>query len=222
MTVDSVMATVSDETLFVVLEAVGTIAFATSGVIAAARTGMDWLGGLVLAVVVAVGGGTMRGVLLGELPIFWLKSVWLVLLAMATAVVLIAFLQWRPDSDLTNWFPLVVADAVGLSVFAVSGAEIALAAGVSGFNAVLLGVLTGVGGGALRDVLTMQRPMVLTGPIYALAAAAGATVFVVIAELGWQRQWWMVLPLAITIGLRLLAVSRNWQLPRVGRPPISH
>ncbi|MCB0917898.1 MAG: TRIC cation channel family protein [Actinobacteria bacterium] len=212
------MDTVSDEALFVALEVVGTVAFATSGVIAAARAGMDWLGGLVLAVVVAIGGGTMRGVLLGNLPIFWMESVWLVLLAMGTAVVLIAFLQWRPDSDLTRWLPLVVADAVGLSVFAVSGAEIGLIAGISGFNAVLLGVLTGVGGGVLRDILTGQRPMVLVGQIYALAAAAGATVFVVIVELGWQSRWMVLLPLAVTIGLRLLAVARDWQLPRVGRP----
>jgi branched-subunit amino acid ABC-type transport system permease component len=101
----------------VVLTVIGTIAFAVSGVMAAAHSAMDWLGALVLAVVVAVGGGTMRDVLIGNLPVMWVDTKWPVVVALGTAVVGIVLLRIRPSLDPTEWRLYLAADAIGLGAF---------------------------------------------------------------------------------------------------------
>jgi uncharacterized membrane protein YeiH len=159
-----------------VLESVGTVAFAVSGGAVAVRAGMDWLGVAVLAVVTAVGGGTLRDLLLGRLPVSWIADPWPVWVALATAAVMIAEAYWHPRKAPDTGRIVLGADAAGLAGFTVAGTQLALAAGTGGPVAVLPGVVTGTGGGVFRDVLARQRPLVLIGQIYALTAAAGAFV----------------------------------------------
>jgi uncharacterized membrane protein YeiH len=145
------------------LQLVGTVAFAVSGAAVAIRAGMDWLGVAVLAVVTAVGGGTLRDLLLGRLPVTWVQDPLSVWVALGTAAVLIAEAYWHPRAAPDSLRLVLVADAAGLAVFTVAGTELALLLGAAAPVAVLLGVITGVGGGVARDVLARQRPLVLTG-----------------------------------------------------------
>lgn len=199
---------------FAVLTVMGTIAFAVSGVLAAAEAAMDWLGALVLAVVVAIGGGTMRDVLIGNLPVTWVRDPDAVIVACATAAVGIAVLRRRPAIS-PRWRAVyVVADAVGLAAFVVLGASIALDHGVSAPIAVAMGAVTGVGGGVVRDVFTARRPMVLVGEIYAVAGLGGAVAYVLLDALGAPSALAVWPPVAAIVAVRLLAVRGDWHLPR--------
>lgn len=206
----------------VLLDIVGTVAFAVSGAAVAWRTGMDWLGVIVLAVVAAVGGGTLRDLVL-DLPVSWVERPWPVLLAIIVAVVVIADAHWHPHRVPDSHNLVLVADAAGLASFTAAGTVISLQAGTPGLVAVILGVITGTGGGILRDVLARVTPLVLIGQVYALASVAGATALVLL-ELGGVgtvvAQWACV---AIVFGVRLLAIRYSWSLPRLPQssPPLT-
>jgi uncharacterized membrane protein YeiH len=201
--------------IFLIVEVIGTIAFALSGVIAAARGKMDWLGAGVLAVIVAVGGGTIRDLLVGRLPVFWIENPWTVTVALVTAIVAIVYLRVRPITHLTKSRALPLADAAGLSAFVMIGAQIGLMAGREPFVAVILATVTGTGGGVIRDLLTGQRPGILVGEIYALAAIVGATFYVTLVELGVQADVSIWLPMFTIFAIRLVAIRRDWHLPKV-------
>ncbi len=211
--------TATDSAVFVALEVIGTAGFAVSGVMAAARSSMDWLGALALAVVVAIGGGTLRDLLLGQLPVAWLLHAWPLTVAVLTAVATLVILRLRPDADPTTWTPVSVADAIGLSTFAILGTEIGLVAGLNPVLAVALGVITGVGGGVIRDVLTGTRPMVLVGQIYALAGIVGGFLFVVLLQVGANTQLAVWLSVLVIIAIRLVSIRRGWNLPKVVADP---
>lgn len=200
---------------FTALEIVGTVACAVSGVIAAARARMDWLGAFVLAVVVAIGGGTLRDLLLGRLPVGWLETYWPILVALSTSLLMIALFRLWPDNGIERSRSLVIADAAGLAAFVVLGTDIGLQAGIAPVLAVMLGVLTGVGGGVLRDVLTGVRPMVLTGPVYAAAGIAGAVCFLAMSELGLPPTINTWIAVALVFVVRMFAYHFNWSLPLV-------
>jgi len=180
----------------------------------AVQARMDWLGVAVLAVITAIGGGTLRDVALGASPVAWVDRPWPVLAAALTAAGVIAVTSWHPQSRPDSWRVLQVADAAGLAVFTTTGTLVALAYGVAGPVAALLGVVTGTGGGVLRDVLARQRPLLLMGEIYALASAAGATLLVVLVGLGASGELSGWAAIALTLALRLLAIRYHWSLPR--------
>ena len=202
---------------YLVLEYIGTVAFAVSGGAVAIRAGMDWLGVAVLAVVAAVGGGTVRDLLLGRLPVGWILDPWPVWVALGTAAVVIAEAYWHPRKAPDSRRLILIADAAGLAVFTVTGTLLALAAGVSGPVAVLMGVVTGTGGGVARDVLARQRPLILVGQIYALTAAAGATALVILTDAHAPAEVARWAAIAVALVLRLLAIRYSWSLPRIPR-----
>ncbi len=208
------VASATASAAFVVLEVVGTMAFAVSGVMAAARAGMDWLGAVVLAIAVAIGGGTLRDVLLGRLPVAWLETVWPVLLAIGTAAVMLVVLRIWPRAHLEAAKPILVADAAGLSAFVIVGTQIGLAATLTPVLAVMLGVLTGVGGGVIRDLLTATKPAVLVGQIYAVAGLLGGAWFVLLEGLGVDTQVSVWTSVALVLALRLAAIRYGWHLPK--------
>jgi uncharacterized membrane protein YeiH len=197
------------------LELAGTIAFAVSGAMLAVRSRLDWLGAVVLAVVAAVGGGTIRDLLLGLTPVSWIAEPWPIFVAIATAAVVIASAS-RVGVMLESSKAVSVSDAAGLAVFAVTGTDIALAAGVSPVIAIMIGAISGTGGGVMRDVLVGRVPLVLSGEIYAVAALAGAAIYALLFELGLDTAfvWWI--PILVTFGLRIVAMRRDWALPTLG------
>lgn len=191
------------------LDLAGTMVFALSGVLLACRSRMDPIGILVLAAATAVGGGTMRDLVLGIRPVFWVMDtcyLWVVL-----ATVIASLIGYRYIHRLHRIF-LPVADASGLALFVVIGANKALLLGFSGIVAVLMGVFTGVVGGMIRDVLARRVPLVLRREIYATAAIAGGIVYVVGERLGAPLPG-LVLSLATTLGLRLAAIRWKLSLP---------
>lgn len=198
---------------YTLLELIGTVAFAVSGGSVAVRAGMDWLGVAVLAAVTAVGGGTLRDLLLGQLPVGWVQHPWFVWAALATAAVVIAEAYWHPRRAPDSLRLVLVADAAGLAVFTVTGTLLALASGASDPVAVLLGVVTGTGGGIARDVLARQRPLVLVGQIYALTAVAGAALLVVAGNVGLAPGLARWIAIALIFVTRLLAIHYSWSLP---------
>ena len=200
-----------------VVSIVGTIAFALSGVMAATEAEMDWLGGVVLAAVAAIGGGTVRDLLLGTTPVFWVEDEWPLIVALGTAVVAIVALRVQPSADPRRTALYVASDAVGLGAFVVVGTSVALEAGTSSFIAAVMGVITGVGGGVLRDVLARRTPIVLVGEIYAIAGLIGATFQLLLRELraGAAMQVWV--PLLCVVVVRALAVRFALHLPRLQR-----
>ena len=145
----------------------------------------------------------------------WLENYWPVVLSIATALIMIALFRVRPENDLERSRALLVADAAGLSAFVVLGTQIGIEADLAPVLAVMLGVLTGVGGGVIRDMLTGERPMVLTGPIYAMAGFAGACCFVAMnyLEINATLSTWT--SVAVVFVVRMLAVRFNWTLPLV-------
>lgn len=199
---------------FLVLEVLGTVAFAVSGGAVAVRAGMDWLGVVVLAVIAAIGGGTLRDLLTGTLPVSWVIAPWPVLVAILTGLTVIVIGHRVPRVSLDSWTAVLVADAAGLAAFTVTGAVTTLSEGATNAVAVILAVVTGTGGGVLRDVLARERPLILVGQIYALASIVGACVVVVLTNIGAADPVVRWSAVAVILALRLAAVRWRWSLPR--------
>jgi uncharacterized membrane protein YeiH len=195
---------------------IGTIAFSLSGVMAATEARMDWLGGIVLAAVAAIGGGTIRDLLIDN-EVFWIADEWPLVVALASAAAAILVLRARPTIDPRRAAWYVASDAVGLGAFVVVGTSIALESGTSNFIAAFMGVITGVGGGVLRDVFARRTPIVFVGEIYAVAGLIGALVHVLLVEgdAGAIAELWV--PLTAVVAVRAVAVRWSLRLPRLTR-----
>jgi uncharacterized membrane protein YeiH len=198
-----------------VLDLLGVAVFAISGVLAAGRKGLDVLGIAVIAVVTAVGGGTLRDLLLDRHPIFWIANpVYLWVILAATAVTL-AYVRFWVESRRA----LLVADALGLGFFTIAGVQLTQQAGHSPGIALLMGTITGVAGGVIRDVLTAEIPLVLRpGLLYATAAVAGGAVYLGLLQIGTPRDGAALAGMTAIVGLRLGAILRGWRLPVVRVP----
>jgi uncharacterized membrane protein YeiH len=200
--------------VLVVLDLVGTFVFALSGALVGVRHRLDLFGVLVLSFVAGNGGGVMRDTMIGATPPAALQD-WRYV-AVSVAAGLLTF--WRAGA-IERWRnPVQTIDAIGLGVFAVAGALKAQAFGLGPVGAMLLGMLTGVGGGMLRDVLVAQVPAVLKAELYAIAALVGAGVVVLGNALGLPMPVVVVAGVLACTGLRLSAIRRGWTLP-VAKPP---
>jgi uncharacterized membrane protein YeiH len=199
----------------VLLDYLGTFAFALSGGLVAVRHRLDLFGVLVLSFAAATAGGMMRDVLLGATPPVALVQ-WQYL-AVSTLAGFLTFFQHARVERMRN--PVQLFDAVGLGLFAVLGAGKALAFGLGPVGAVMLGMLTGVGGGIARDILVAQIPNVLRRELYAVAALAGATVVVAGHALGLPAVPVAVAGATVCFALRWMAIRRGWSLPVPAHSP---
>jgi uncharacterized membrane protein YeiH len=197
------------DTALVLLDWVGIAAFAASGALVASRKQMDAVGFVLIAVVTGFGGGTLRDLLLGRLPVFWLQRP--ALLALAAAVGLFVFFTAHLVES--RFKALVWADAVGMALYAVIGAEIALIAGADPWAAVMLGVMTATGGGILRDVICNELPLILRRDIYITAAAAAAAAYVALRLAPLPRDGALIAGIALGFAIRAAAILRGWSLP---------
>jgi uncharacterized membrane protein YeiH len=192
------------------LDLIGVAVFAISGALAAGRKRLDLLGVIVLGLVTAVGGGTIRDLLLDRHPIFWLADPAYVLVIVAAALLTVAYVRWRPPPAAA----LLYADAIGLAMFSVSGARIAERAGVTAVGGIVLGTITGAAGGAVRDVLSAEIPLVLRrGDLYASAAILGTGVYFALAAAGVSRPVATWAGMLVVAGLRLASIVWRLQLP---------
>jgi uncharacterized membrane protein YeiH len=196
--------------LLYALDLLGTAAFAASGALAGIRRDMDIFGVMVLGLVTATGGGTLRDLLLGDTPPFIFKDE--TYLYLSIAVSLLVFLFHRTLERLTH--PLTFFDAVGLGTFVVIGTGKALEFSFGFVGSVMAGVMTATAGGMIRDMLSNRVPMVLQKEVYASACLAGGILLTLLHHGGVPRSWALLVSAFTVIILRLLAVRFNWSLPR--------
>ena len=195
--------------IFYILDLVGVAVFAVSGTLAAGRTGLDLLGVIVIAALTAIGGGTLRDLLLNRHPIFWITDAKYLTVIIASALLTVCYVRiWPPPGN-----TLLVADALGLALFAMFGAQVAEPAQRPPLIVVLMGTMTGVAGGVLRDVITAQIPLILRRDIYATAAIVGVTLYLFLQALGMKQVWAFAAGMVVVVGLRLLAILLDLQLP---------
>jgi uncharacterized membrane protein YeiH len=192
------------------LELLGVAVFAISGALAAGRKSLDWLGVAVIAAVTAMGGGTVRDILLNRHPIAWIaRPVYLVVCLVAAAVTLL-YVRLR----VPPFRALFVADALGLAFFTIGGVQIAEQSGLSGLLAIIMGVITGVVGGVARDVLLAEIPFILRrGELYASAAIAGAALYLVLERAGMPRDAAAIAGMATVAFVRFAAIAYRIELP---------
>ena len=189
--------------LLLLLDLAGTFVFALSGGLRGVERRLDPFGVVVLAFVAAVSGGVLRDLLIGAVPAAALTT-WYYL---AVSILAGGACYFAHGAVLRLATPIAVSDAIGLGLFAVVGARKAL-------NAAILGMLTAIGGGIARDVLTNRTPMVLRGEVYALAALAGACIVTFGAAADIPDAVTAPIGAGLTIGLRLVAMRHGWSLPR--------
>jgi uncharacterized membrane protein YeiH len=198
--------------LLYALDLLGTAAFAASGAWAGIRRDMDLFGVLVLGLVTATGGGTLRDLLLGDTPPFIFQNE--TYLYLCLAVSLAVFVGHRRLAFLQH--PLPYFDAVGLGTFVVIGTGKALTFRMGFVGSVMMGVMTATAGGMLRDLLSNRVPLVLQREVYASACLAGGALLYLLHHTPLPRHWALLASASTVIVLRLLAIRHNWSLPRAG------
>jgi uncharacterized membrane protein YeiH len=173
---------------------------------------MDVFGVIVIGAVTAVGGGTLRDLLLDRHPVFWMADPTYIVVIVVAALLTLAYVRYRrPPGN-----ALAIADAFGLALFTIGGAQVAERAGVPALIVVLMATMTGVAGGVLRDVLSAEIPMILRrGDIYATASIAGATAYLLVKAVGLGAPLAAVSGIAVVILLRFAAILWGLQLPVV-------
>jgi len=199
-----------------IVEVFGILAFAVSGFVEARRKHMDAVGVFTVAFITAFGGGTLRDLLLDRRPLFWVEHQEYTLLVFALAVAgttLLRRVRMRvPDRFIT------IADALGLGLFSASGTALALQAGLPWFVCVMMGVITGIFGGVLRDMICNEIPLVFRrGQLYATCAFAGCWTYLLLRELApgvaASQEFSLAASVLVTVGMRLAAMRYNLRLP---------
>lgn len=191
-----------------VIEFLGTFAFAISGIRHAAAKQFDWFGGYVCGFAVAIGGGTVRDVMLGVTP-FWMTSS---LYALCTGLALVAVIVFKHSLDRLNntWF---VFDTLGLALFTIAGIQKTLAMGYPFWVAIIMGCITGSVGGVIRDVLLNNIPVIFHKEIYAMACVAGGVVYCLLLVAGLNITLNVIVTFLLICIIRLLAVKYHISLP---------
>lgn len=203
------------------LDWIGVAVFALTGALVAARRQADPIGFMILATATGIGGGTLRDLLLGARPVFWIADPVDLLICVTVALAVFFGHPTFPvrAGDGRRRRVIVWADAVGMALFAVTGAEKALAAGAPAVSAIVLGVMTATFGGIIRDVIIGQVTLIVSGEIYITAAALGATVYVVARHVLGDATLAAGLGILAAFGLRALALHWGWSLPRFPPSP---
>ncbi|MGX9462272.1 trimeric intracellular cation channel family protein [Shewanella sp. A14] len=188
----------------------GTAVFALSGALAAGKHRMDPFGVIVLASVTAIGGGSIRDALIGATPVFWIRDPNYIIVILATVIACLVLVR-KPYKLPTATLP--IADAFGLALFTIIGAEKALSLGLSGMVAVVMGLITGVGGGIIRDLLCRQVPMVLRTEVYATASIVGGIGYTFSLFAGMDSMTSLLIAMFSTLIIRLSAIRWHLSLP---------
>jgi uncharacterized membrane protein YeiH len=189
----------------------GVAVFAVSGALMAGRKSMDLFGVSVLGLVTALGGGTLRDVILARHPVGWVadqSAIWVALSAALGTVL------WVRMTKPIHEFGLLLADAFGLAVFTVSGTALALAQQVPVVTALIMGVMSGVVGGVIRDVLCNEIPLIFRQEIYASACLLGALVYVALLQLQCAAELASIIAMGVVFSVRMAAMRWQWRLPR--------
>ncbi len=202
----------AEETFLYIIEMIGAIAAAISGIRLAALKRFDWFGAYIVGLVTALGGGTLRDMLLGN-PVFWVSSMKMFLsyfigtaLSMVVVIVFSSFLVRRERA-------LLVFDAIGLAMFTVIGIEKAVVDSRPMGIAIAMGLVTGAFGGVLRDILINEEPLIFRKDIYAMASLLGGVAYWGVGVMGWSSELSALACMITCISIRMLALQYGWHLP---------
>jgi uncharacterized membrane protein YeiH len=193
-----------------VIFVVAIAAEAMTAALAAGRRRMDWFGVCVLAVVTALGGGTMRDTLLGHYPLSWVADPNLLLIASAAALVTIALARFM---ETLRW-PFLILDALGLVVFTIIGCNVAMEMGQHPIIVIVAGMITGIAGGIIRDVLCNDVPLVFSGELYATISIVAGVIYYAGLQLGVAHEFVTILAIVVGFSLRIFAIMFNWGMPK--------
>lgn len=201
--------------LFIALEYVGIFVFALSGSIMAVRKSMDLYGSIILALMTAMGGGLVRDLMLGNIPPQVLQDISYPLVAIAGAVFVYLLYPHLQKFQ----YPLRILDAVGLAIFTVLGVRMATNYELPMYAIIFSGIISGTGGGMIRDVLAREVPLVLQREIYAMAALVGGGIYAFLLRITPERYtFWVTAGCALLIALlRIFSVYKDWHMPRAFR-----
>ena len=197
-------------TLQRVIEFIGTFAFALSGIRLAASKHYDWLGGFVCGIAVAIGGGTIRDVMLGVRPFWMLSPIYMICTLFAQCVVIVCHHYLRRLD--TTWF---LFDTLGLALFNIAGIQKTLECGFPFWVAIIMGCITGAAGGVIRDVLLNEEPVIFTKEIYAMACVVGGLTYWLLSWLQVSLYITVIATFAIVCAIRFLAVRYHISLPKL-------
>lgn len=193
------------------IDLIGTFVFAISGTLAAAEKKFDVFGGAILALVTAVGGGTLRDVLIGSTPVGWMQDHNYIFLVIFAVLLSYFFKNYILKLRKT----LFLFDTIGIGLFTILGLQKTLDMGLSPLMAIIMGAVSAVFGGVVRDVLSNEVPLIFRKEIYATACLTGGLLFVLL-ERGLGHSFWnMLIAIFVVILIRIIAVKKNWSLPRL-------
>lgn len=197
-----------DITFITICDFIGTLAFAISGIRLASAKHFDLFGAYVVGVTTAIGGGTMRDLMLGQSPFWMTNSFYLICSAIALVwVIIFRKILVRQNN---TWF---LFDAIGLALFTLTGMEKTLQAGFPFWTAIIMGTLTGAGGGVIRDILLREVPLIFRKEIYALACVLGGIGYWIGSAIGLNAHANAIICAVVVVGMRLLAVKFGLHLP---------
>lgn len=197
--------------IFQFLDYTGTLVFAISGALAAMRHRFDPFGVLILATVTAVGGGSLRDVLIGRTPVGWMQDINYAYLILAGTLIAILFRSYLTYVRRT----MFLFDAIGLGLFTITGVEIGLGAGLHPIICVLLGTLSAAFGGVIRDMLSNEVPLIFHKEVYASLSLLGGVLFIGLQSTTLSTNWVYILTSSLVVVLRILAVRYNWMIPKL-------
>lgn len=198
-------------TILYFIDIVGTMVFAISGALAGRDKKLDFFGIAAIGLITAIGGGTMRDVLLGSTPVGWMQD--MVYITMIGIGVLISLLFGKAVLKLRRTF--FMFDTVGIAVFTVLGLQKALTLGVNPVMAILMGMVSAVFGGVIRDIVCNDIPLIFRKEIYALTCLCGGILYVLLGWLQLDQGWNILVTIIFIVTFRILAVKFKWQLPEI-------
>ena len=193
---------------------IGTVAFAISGYLLGVRKHLDLLGVIIVTLLTAIGGGIIRDVLVGRLPMVFLDNTSLVVIALTVLLAWVVRLHKREHEVLTTLF--IIADSIGLVAFSLAGAKLGVEFHLNAFGVILLGFVTAVGGGIVRDMMVNDVPFILHKDFYGTVSILVAGVLFALSRLGWDHLFAVQLLFVTGVLLRLLAHWRELSLPKLG------
>ncbi|MBF6056930.1 MULTISPECIES: trimeric intracellular cation channel family protein [Thiomicrorhabdus] len=190
------------------LDLLGTVVFAITGLLAARRKQLDLFGAIVIAMVTAIGGGTLRDLII-DVPVFWTQDDLYIYVVVVTTLLFFFLARYKRLPVKM----LLFLDALGLAVFTIIGTQKAMELGFSDPISIMTGIMTGVVGGMIRDVLVGEVPLVLRREIYATASFIGASAFLLLIEFGMDYETVVIVSILLTLAIRVLAIMAHIELP---------
>ncbi len=197
-----------EDTFLFIIEVLGTVAFAISGIRLAARKHFDWFGAYTVGLVTAIGGGTLRDIMLG-LPVFWLQTWWYLAVTGLAFVIVVAFKRVLTSGSRS----LFIFDTIGLALFVMIGIQKTLAADFAMWGAIVMGIITGSFGGVVRDIMINEEPLFFRKDIYATACLGGGLAYWIASLAGCQPIVQQSVCAVTIFGLRYGALRFGWHLP---------